>query len=179
MGGPAINLKVQQSADELKAHYRACTCAVERRRTQVIWWLTEGKSRQEVMQLTAYANVSLIKIIKRYNALGLAGLKDRRHENPGAPTLLSDSEMLLLAQNIRKDYALGKVWNGRKVLSWVKEELGKEIHEQRAYEALTAVNFSLQAPRARHAKADPLAQEGFKKRPFLKSSKQLVRVMKS
>lgn len=130
------------------------------------------------MQLTTYANVSLIAIIKRYNAEGLAGLSDQRHQNPGAPTLLSDSEILLLAQNIRKDYALGKLWNGRKVVSWVKEELGKEIHEQRAYEALAAINFSLQAPRPRHAKADLIAQESFKKRRFPKSSQQLMRVTK-
>lgn len=86
--------------------------------------------------------------------------------------------MLLLAQTIRKDYALGKLWNGRKVVAWVKEELGKEIHEQRAYEALAAINFSLQAPRPRHAKADPIAQEDFKKRRFPKRLQQLVRVMK-
>ncbi len=70
------------------------------------------------MALSAYSSFSVREIIKRYNEQGLAGLKDRRHENPGAPSLLSDEELLLLAQVVRKDYASGKVWDGRKVVAW-------------------------------------------------------------
>lgn len=170
-------LKLQQSAEELKERYRRCTCAVQRRRTQVIWWLAQGIERQQVLELWAYSEVSLWGLVKRYNEEGLAGLRDRRHTNPGAPTLLSDAEMLLLAQNIRKDYAEGIVWNGAKVVSWLKEELGKEMHKRRAYEYLAAIGFSAQEPRPAHAKADPLEQERFKKRPYLKFSKQLEQIM--
>lgn len=177
MGRRALTLKVQHTPEELKAHYRACTCAVERRRIQAVWWLAEGKSRAEVMKLSAYAPVSLLEVIKRYNKQGLAGLTDRRHQNPGAPPLLSDEEMLVLAQNIRKDYVQGKVWNGPKVMSWVREELGREIHEQRAYEYLAAISFTLQQPRPAHTKADVIAQEAFKKSSSPKLSKQLARVM--
>lgn len=177
MGRRALALNAQHTPEELKAHYRACTCAVERRRIQAIWWLTEGKSRDEVMRLSAYAPVSLLGVIRRYNEQGLAGLTDRRHQNPGAPPLLNDEEMLVLAQNIRKDYAQGKAWNGRKVMKWVKEELDREIHEQRAYEYLAAISFTLQQPRPAHAKADATAQEIFKKSSSPKLSKQLARVM--
>lgn len=65
----------------------------------------EGRSRNEVRALSAYSSFSVREIIKRYNQHGLAGLKNRRHENPGAPSLLSDEEMLRLAQVLRKDYA--------------------------------------------------------------------------
>ncbi len=156
-------LKQQHSAEELKEHFRACSCAVERRRTQVIWWLTQGMERTQVLELSAYSETSLWQTVKRYNEEGLAGLRDRRHSNPGAPTLLSDAEMLLLAQNVRKDYAEGKVWNGAKVVRWLKEELGKEVHERRAYEYLAAIGFSAQEPRPTHAKADRVEQERFKK----------------
>lgn len=175
-GRPALKLKVQHTVLELKEHFKRCTCAVERRRTQVIWWLTEERSRDEVMELSAYANVSIVAIIKRYNEQGLEGLKDQRHSNPGAPTLLSDEEMLQLAQVIRKDYRQGIVWNGAKVVRWLKEELGKEVHVSRAYEYLSAIGFSPQAPRPAHAKADPVEQERFKKNlsPSSRSSESTV-----
>lgn len=162
-GRPRIELKAQHTVEELRRHYQKVSCAVERRRTQVIWWLVEGKNPEEVLELSAYSAKNLVDIIRRYNQKGLEGLKDGRHENPGAPTLLSDAEMLLLAQNVRKDYRKGVMWKGKQVVDWVKEELGKEIQEQRAYEFLRDIAFTLQQPRPAHAKGDPIAQEEFKK----------------
>ncbi len=167
-GRPGIELKAQHSVEELKEHFRACTCAVERRRIQVVWWLVEGRSRKEATALSAYSSFSVLDIIKRYNEQGLEGLKDRRHENRGAPSLLSDEELLRLAQVLRKDYAEGKIWNGQKVVDWLQEALGKDVHLSRAYEHFAATGFSLRAPRPAHVKADLVEQERFKKRPYPK-----------
>ncbi len=177
VGRQAIELKLQHSIEELRDHYRRCTCAVERRRTQVIWWLARGIERKQVLELSAYSEVSLWQLVRRYNEQGLEGLRDRRHQNRGAPSLLTDEEMLLLAQNMRKDYAKGIVWNAAKVVRWLKQELGKEVHERRAYEYLAAIGFSAQAPRPAHAKADFEEQEVFKKRRYLRQSKQQERVL--
>lgn len=104
-----------------------------------------------------------LHIINSYNEEGLAGLKDKRPGHSGRPSLLTDREMLLLAQNVRQDYDKGIYWQGSKLVTWLKEELGKEVHEQRAYEYLKAIGMSKQSPRPYHAKADPIAQERFKK----------------
>lgn len=167
-GRPRLELKVQNSVEDLKRHYRTCTCAVEQRRTQAVWWLAEGRSRTEVLNLSGYSPSSLVSLIKRYNAQGLAGLRDARHENKGAPSLLSDEEMLRLAQVIRTDYKVGRVWDGAKVVTWLREELGKEVYPSRAYEYLAAVGFSRQSPRPSHVKADAAQQEHFKKSPYPK-----------
>ena len=95
----------------------------------------------------------------------MAGLRDLRHENPGAPTLLSVEELAELGKVVREDYGQGVLWNGNRVVEWVKEKLGREIYPQRAFEYLSQVGFSKQSPRRRHRKADQVEQETFKKRP--------------
>jgi transposase len=165
MSGKAAVFETQHSVEELKGHYRKSNCPVERRRTQAIWLLAEGRRRKEVMELTAYSKVNLIEIIRRYKTKGLEGLRDLRHENPGAPPLLSGEELAALAQRVKQDYQQKVQWNGNKVVAWAKESLDKDIYPQRAFEYLSRIGFSKQSPRRRHRKADKAQQEEFKKRP--------------
>lgn len=156
-------LKAQHSVAELKAHYRKSTCPVERRRTQAIWLLMEGKKRKEVEELVGYSKLTLRRVIERYEREGLAGLRDLRHENQGAPPLLRPEEVAELARVVREDYQRNVLWKGKKVVEWVKDQLGKEIYPQRAFEYLAQIGFSKQSPRRRHKKADKVRQEEFKK----------------
>jgi hypothetical protein len=94
MGRPATKLKVRDSEAVLRQAYQRNTCAVERRRLQVRRLMQRGKSRQEVKEETAYSDLSIREIVERYNEAGVDRLKDKRHENPGAPTLLSDEQLL-------------------------------------------------------------------------------------
>lgn len=102
-------------------------------------------------------------------------MKDLRHQNSGAPTLLSDAELLWLARTIRADE---QPWSGLRVQAEIASEFGKELHLSRCYEALKAVGYSQQQPRPRHVEANLIAQEEFKKRPSQRLSKQLKRVLK-
>lgn len=162
-GRPELEIAVRESVEELKEKYRDSKCKVESRRIQVVWWLAEGKSRKEVVELSGYSKRQLIAIINRYKEGGLKELRDKRGEGKGAKKLLSDEEMLLFGQIVRKDYEKGVIWNGKKVVEWVKEELGKEIYVSRGYEMLGAIGFSVQRVRPRHVKGDKEKQEGFKK----------------
>jgi transposase len=163
--GRAIALKAHDNEQGLKRAYQRSKCAVEGRRIQVIRMLHRGKSRAEVREETAYSEVRIVEVVKRYNAEGVAGLKDKRHENPGAPALLSDEQILHLAQVVRKDYGKGVLWNAQRVLTWLKEEYGLEVYPQRAFEYLSQISMSQQVPRPRHRKADEVAQDLFKKNP--------------
>jgi transposase len=178
MSSLASRVEWKDSAQEIWEAYKKSTCAVERRRLQVLALLREGKNKREVLTVTRYSNPHYAKVLHLYQLGGLEALKDGRRNNPGAPTLLSNEELLLLAQSIRDDYQKGDIWNGARVQQWVKEELGKDIYISRAYEFLHAVQFSQQEVRPQHAKADLEAQDTFKKRHSPKESKQLRKVIK-
>ena len=131
-----------------------------------------------MLAITRYSYQGANKIVDAYGAQGLKGLKDQRHGNRGAPTLLSDAE-LLLAQTIRADVAEGGVWNGNRVQDWVRTTLHKELYLSRCYEFLDAVGYSRQLPRPRHVEADQERQEEFKKKSSPRLSTQLKRVLKA
>ena len=57
----------------------------------------------------------------------------------------------------------GGLWTGRKVAHWILAHTGRKVHPQRGWEYLKRLNFSKRVLRPRHAKADPAAQEAFKK----------------
>ena len=149
-------------AEVLWQAFKRSTCAVQRRRIQLIALLTEGKCRVEVRAVTRYSDPAYCKAIERYNAQGLAGLRDLRHTNPGAPQLLSDAQMLLLAQAIRFDFDQGVLWDGAKVQAWLLETFDLEVHAGRVYEFIAQVGFSRVCPRPRHVDADTQVQDAFK-----------------
>ena len=153
----------QHQADDFWAVYKRSTCAVERRRSQLLALLAEGKPSAEVLAITRYSYQGANKIVDAYEAQGLESLKDQRHGNRGAPTLLSDADLLLLAQTIRADVSEGGVWNGNRVQAWVKTTLQKDLYLGRCYEFLDAVGYSRQVPRPRHVEADQERQDDFKK----------------
>ena len=129
----------QHQADDFWAIYKRSTCAVERRRSQLLALLAERKSYVEVLAITRYSYQGVDKIVDAYEAQGLDGIKDQRHGNRGAPTLLSDANLLLPAQSIRTDVTEGGVWNRNHVQEWVKTTLQKDLYLGRCYECLDAV----------------------------------------
>jgi len=153
-----IKLEPHHSPEVLWQAYKASTCPVERRRLQTVALLAEGKTPGEVQAITRYSQPRWQQVVHRYNAQGLAGLRDLRHDNTGAPFLLDDGQILLLAQSVRADYALGVLWNGHKVQQWLRETCGLELHLGRSYELLTAIGFSVQSPRPVHVQVDEQAQ---------------------
>lgn len=163
MGRPALQVKAQHSLDELNKAYRASDCKIQQRKIQVVKWLMEGRSRIEVCELSTYSKPTIVRIIREYNEAGLAGIANKRRGSTGRKPLLDDKEMLRLGQAIHQDYAQGIYWNGKKVVQWVQENLGKDIHVQRAYEYFKQIGMSQQTPRPHHAKTDPHERERFKK----------------
>lgn len=136
---------------------------VESRRTQAIWLLLEGKGRAQVRAITTYSDDALRELVLAYNARGLAALRDGRHANPGANTVLSDGELLVFARTLRDAAQRDEPMSAREALAFVQRAFGKTVHLARIYEIFSAVGLTKQTTRPRHALSSVVEQQAFKK----------------
>ena len=153
------------SLAELQAGYRTSEDARLARHYQVIWLLAQGRSCAEVAQLTSLARRWVEQLLARYNAFGPSALGDRRRGNGAQPTILTPAVLDVLRERLKSPPEDGGIWTSKKVAAVMAAELGLErVAEQRGWEALRAVGWTIQRPRPRHARAaSPDEQEEYKK----------------
>lgn len=149
---------------ELEARYRAARDVTEARHFQAIWLLAQGRTFLEVAEVLAFAPRWVEELAARYNALGPTALGDQRRRNGRAASLLRDDVLAALAERLNEPPDDGGLWSGAKVAAWMARHLGlAQVHPQRGWEALRRLDWSLQAPRPRHARAaTPEQQAEFK-----------------
>ena len=152
------------SVAELQAVYRRSGDATLARHYQVIWLLAQGRSCAETAALTGFARRWVEQLLARYNAFGPASLGDRRRGNGARPRLLTPGMLDKLRERLKSPPDDGGVWTARKVAAFMAAELGLvRVAEQRGWEALRAIGWTLQRPRPRHARAaSPEEQAAFK-----------------
>ena len=114
--------------------------------------------RSLVIVVTRY-----IAKVRRYNQLGTNGLKDKRHQHPGAQPLLSVVEQAQLLQSLQTPATDGGLWSSRKVAEWIGNLLDRQVSIQRGWDYLHSLEFRLRVPRPEHDLTDLEAQEAWKK----------------
>ena len=79
--------------------------------------------------------------------------------------MLTPAVLDVLRERLKSPPEDGGVWTAKKVAAVMAAELGLErVAEQRGWEALRAIGWTLQKPRPRHARAaSPEEQEAYKK----------------
>src|ERR687896_1817963 len=138
----------------LEARYRAARDATEARHTQAIWLLAQGRTFLEVAEVLAFAPRWVEELAARYNASGPEALGDRRRRNGRAASLLTEDVLAALAERLKEPPEDGGLWSGPEVAAWMARHLGlAAVHPQRGWEALKRLEWSVQAPRPRHARA--------------------------
>ena len=159
-----LTLEPHLSSEELKQRYRKALDPVERSHYQILWLLAQGKTTTEIRAVTGYSINWIRTLIHRYNKWGIEGMRDSRHDNPGAETLLDDLLQAQLLQVLQTPPSDGGLWNGRKVAQWMSEVLGRPVSRQRGWEYLRSLELRLRIPRPEHEESDPLEQEAWKKK---------------
>ena len=151
--------------EELQAEYKrriGPEDRVYRSHLQVVWLMKMEGNATKVAGMIALTRLWIRKIIRRYNADGMAGLGDRRHQNPGAKSLLSAEQWSELAYAVEHDSPPGGGrWSGPKVAFWASQRLKRKVLPQQGWVWLKKLGKSYRQPRPTNAGADEEEQDRF------------------
>jgi transposase len=135
------------------------------RRMLAIALVLEGVDRKTAAETCGMDRQTLRDWVHRYNAEGLAGLSNRR--SPGRQPRLTPAQKAELAAWVEAgpDPQLDGVvrWRRKDLQARLAARFGVELHERTVGKQLAALGYRRLTVRPRHPKADPEAQEAFKK----------------
>jgi transposase len=141
------------SVEELGQRYKQAPTPAAARRYQAVWLIAQDHTAKAAAALVGLSDKWVRALVQRYNALGEAGLTDRRSQHPGQTPLLTPDQHQALAQALQAPPAEGGIWTGRKVAAWMTRTTGRPTHHQRGWDYLRRLGYSRQQPRPRHAQA--------------------------
>jgi transposase len=157
-----VTIAPHLSVDELEQRYRRADDPIARSQWQIVWLLASGLPTGQVARVTGYSVRWVQEIARRYRA-GPQAIGDRRHGNPGASPLLDAAQQEQLRQALAGPAPDDGIWSCRSVAAWMSQTLGRPVSAQRGWEWMRRLGFTPQRPRPRETRADPVAQEAFKK----------------
>lgn len=152
-------IKGPLSSIELEARYEAAADPVGKSHFHALWLLSCGYEVDEVAEILSFSPRWVRALIKRYNENGAEALGDQRAHNGTAPTILTPEALAALKERIKTPPDDGGLWTGPKIARWLAKFHGlRSVHNQRGWDALIAIGYSIQQPRPRHP--DAASEEG-------------------
>lgn len=159
----SLRLPPHLTLAELEQRYRRADDPVARSQWQIVWLLAQDLPTAEVARVTGYSVNWIREIAKRYREAGPGRIGDRRHGNPGARPLLDAAQQEQLRAALAGPAPDGGLWTCPKVAAWIGTQIGRAVDPTRGWEWMRRLGFTPQRPRPRETRADPAAQEAFKK----------------
>ena len=153
------------TAAELRSEAGRARDARAARRMLALALVLEGADRTSAARICGMDRQTLRDWVHRYNAEGLAGLANRRA--PARPRQLAPAQMAALAAWVEagpdpeRDGVVR--WRRRDLQRRIAGAFGVELHERTVGKYLAALGYRRLSVRPRHPKADPAAQDAFKK----------------
>ena len=153
------------TAGELRAAAARTKDARAARRMLAIALVLDGADRRTAAETCGMDRQTLRDWVHRYNAEGLAGLANRRA--PARARRLTPAQIAEFAAWVEAgpDPARDGVvrWRRKDLQRRIAAAFGVELHERTVGKYLAAQGYRRLSVRPRHPKADPEAQEAFKK----------------
>jgi transposase len=147
-------IKPHLSIMELEARYEAAAAPIAKSHFHALWLLASGYQVSEVAQLLSFSTRWVNILVKRYNEGGPERLGDQRANNGAEPTILTTAALAALKERITSPPDDGGMWTGPKIALWLARFHDvKSVHDQRGWDALVAIGYSIQQPRPRHPQA--------------------------
>ena len=155
----------EPGAGDLRREAARCRDARAARRMLALALVLEGASREEAARAAGMDRQTLRDWVQRYNAKGLAGLRDRRR--PGRRprhTPAQEAELAAVVEQGPDPDRDGVVrWRRVDLQELIEARFAVRLHERTVGKVLRRLGFSRVSVRPRHPKADEAAQEAFKK----------------
>jgi transposase len=168
-----MHVAEHHSTEELSRLVRQQKDARVLLRVQIIWLARQGQTAPQISQLLRLSRRQVQHWVCQYNAQGLERLADRRRG--GNQRRLSDAQEKQIQDYLdqqAQDPQAG-VRRAEDLRQWIHKQFGKLYSLPGLYNLLHRLGYSCLMPRHRHQKADPAAQETFKKTFWSRSSRSL------
>ena len=125
----------------------------------------DGADRTSAAETCGMDRQTLRDWVHRYNATGLAGLRNRK--SSGRPPKLTAAQKAVLVELVEKgpDPARHKVvrWRRCDLAGELERLFGVKLHERSVGDLLASLGYRRLSVRPQHPQADEAAQEAFKK----------------
>ena len=142
------------SRSELEARYEAAGDPVAKSHFHAVWLCLADTRLMRSQRYFRSRQRWVRALIKRYNEGGAEALGDQRVRNGTKPTILTPAALAALAERIKTPPDDGGLWTGPKIARWLAKFHGiRTVHDQRGWDALIAIGYSIQQPRPRHPDA--------------------------
>jgi transposase len=147
-------IKPHLSSSELEHCYETASEPIAKSHFHALWLLSRGYDIDEVADLLSFSTRWVRILIKRYNEGGPEQLGDQRVNNGTEATILTPDALAALKQRLQTPPDDGGQWTGPKIARWLARFHGlKSVHDQRGWDALMTIGWSIQQPRPRHPEA--------------------------
>ena len=181
MSNTPLLLTKKTDSDILRAAYLQCKEPIKRTRLHLIWLMSKSKDAMAPAKAAAAVGRSVDwarKTMRTYNAMGIAGLTDKREKN-GTQKILNERQQRSLKEVLAQKPSDKGLWTGPKVAAWMSKELGKNISAVTGWHYLLHAGYTLQVPRPRNRNAaTPEEQAAFKKNSKRKSQHSEKSILK-
>ena len=160
----AMNVKTHHTSKQLLKMYKSEPDPRLARRIHGVYLAKKGHSCPEIVQIIGSIRRAIQQWIHKYNNSGIEALKDK--PRPGKPTTLPSHMEQKFCRRIAKGPSKQdgvSVLNGPAIKRLLKREFGVVYSLWGVYDLLHRLGFSCLCPRPKHEKADPQAQQEFKK----------------
>lgn len=167
-----MHVEHRHGLDELRGLARAERDAAMRIRVQAIVLAKQGRTAEEIAATLGVSRRPVQEWVRRYNQSGVDGL--RRRPGQGRREKLSPAQRKRFVARIESAAQPTDgvcTLRGRDFQRILKEEFGQLYRLSGVYALLHRLGYSCLMPRPRHLKADPAAQEEFKKKSRARSKR--------
>jgi transposase len=155
----AIAWQTEDTAEALREQYRKEQDGEVRTRLHGMWLLCSGRPLAEVAQTIGVHSRTVQRWVGWYRHGGLTEVRTRRGGGHGQPSFLTEEQEAAVAAQA----AQGAFRTAAEARQWVAEQFGVHYRPAGIYGLLYRVECRPKVPRPVHSKADPQAQEAWKK----------------